>query len=145
MADLTASKQDYVTLPNGKNTNKLLFEALVVFFSTELSDENARTYPTEFRSVQRWRTTRRAPQASRLEDFVKRIPDLSAYINFGNKGETQIQVDLYEDLILAWSKSESESESSFKSLDFPTKKRSSRTPPDEKKSSRTPPDDASRH
>ena len=68
MAALTASKQDYVTLPNGKSTSKLLFEALVVFFSTELTDENAKTYLTEFRSVQRWRTTRKAPQTSRLED-----------------------------------------------------------------------------
>ena len=121
------SKQDHVTLPNGKSTNKLLFEALVVFFSTELTDENARSFPTEYQSVQRWRTTRRTPQASRLEDFVKRIPDLRDYIIFDRtRGETRIQVDLYEDLILASSKTESESESSFKSLEFPTKKRISR-------------------
>lgn len=118
------SKQDHVTLPNGKSTNKLLFEALVVFFSTELTDENARSFPTEYQFVQRWRTTRKTPQASRLEDFVKRIPNLHDYIIFDRtRGETQVQVDLYEDLILASSKSESESESSFKSLEFPTKTR----------------------
>ena len=53
------SKQDHVTLPNGKSMSKLLFEALVVFFSTELTDENARSFPTEYQSVQRWRTTRK--------------------------------------------------------------------------------------
>ena len=92
-----------------------------MFFSTALNEENAKAYPTKYISVQHWKTTRKAPHASRLEDFIQRIPDISAYILFEFKEETKIQVDLYKDLILVSSRSESESESSFNSLEFPTK------------------------